>query len=120
MSRTMAISRNQSRLRKRSIFPIINSLAMILLMFITLYPVINTVAISFNDGTDAVRGGIGLWPRMFSMKSYETIFSDPIIYNAFFITIARTVIQTLLNVVPDTLARVRGTAFSVATVEASR
>ncbi len=99
MSRTMAISRNQSRLRKRSIFPIINSLAMILLMFITLYPVINTVAISFNDGTDAVRGGIGLWPRMFSMKSYETIFSDPIIYNAFFITIARTVIQTLLNVV---------------------
>ena len=79
-------ARPQKRRRKqRSVFPAINALAMILLMFITLYPVLNTVAISFNDGTDAVRGGIGLWPRMFSMKSYETIFSDEIIYNAFMI-----------------------------------
>ena len=99
MSRTMAISRNQSRLRKRSIFPIINSLAMILLMFITLYPVLTTIAISFNDGTDAVRGGIGLWPRVFSTKSYETIFADESIYNAFMITVARTALQTVINVV---------------------
>lgn len=72
---------------------------MIILMFVTLYPVLNTIAISFNDGTDAVRGGIGLWPRVFSLRSYETIFIDETIYNAFFITIARTVIQTILNVV---------------------
>lgn len=72
---------------------------MVVLMFITLYPVINTIAISFNDGTDAVRGGIGLWPRVFSTQSYETIFSDEIIYNAFFITVSRTAIQTVLNVV---------------------
>jgi putative aldouronate transport system permease protein len=85
--------------RKRSVFPAVNAAVMILLMFITLYPVLNTVAISFNDGTDAVRGGIGLWPRVFSVKSYETIFSDEIIFNAFFITVARTAIQTILNVV---------------------
>lgn len=85
--------------RKHSVFPFVNAMVMILLMFVTLYPVLNTVAISFNDGTDAVRGGIGLWPRVFSVKSYETIFSDEIIFNAFFITIARTVIQTVLNVV---------------------
>ena len=72
---------------------------MLLIMAVTLYPVINTVAISFNDGTDAVRGGIGLWPRVFSLKSYETIFSDEIIYNAFFITVMRTLIQTVINVV---------------------
>ncbi|HPS82076.1 MAG TPA: carbohydrate ABC transporter permease, partial [Candidatus Limiplasma sp.] len=87
------------KLRKRSMFPLVNTLAMILLMFITLYPVINTIAISLNDGTDAVRGGIGLWPRVFSTKSYETIFVDESIYNAFFITISRTIIQTLINVV---------------------
>ncbi len=88
-----------ARLRKRTVFPYVNALAMILLMFVTLYPVLNTIAISFNEGTDAVRGGIGLWPRMFSMKSYETIFADESIYNAFFITVARTAIQTVLNVV---------------------
>ena len=86
-------------LRKRSIFPYVNGLGMILLMFVTLYPVLNTLAISFYDGTDAVRGNIGLIPRVFSLKSYETIFADEIIYNAFFITIARTVVQTVLNVV---------------------
>jgi putative aldouronate transport system permease protein len=64
-----------------------------------MYPVINTIAISFNEGTDAVRGGIGLWPRQFSLISYETIFADEIIFNAFFITVARTAIQTILNVV---------------------
>ena len=72
---------------------------MILLMFITLYPVLTTIAISFNDGTDAVRGGIGLWPRVFSTKSYETIFADESIYNAFMITVARTALQTVINVV---------------------
>jgi putative aldouronate transport system permease protein len=84
---------------RRSIFPYVNGAAMILLMFVTLYPVINTIAISFNDGTDAVRGGIGLWPRVFSLKAYETIFVDETIYNAFFITIARTVVQTVLNII---------------------
>lgn len=85
--------------RKRSLFPALNTLGMILLMVFTLYPVLNTLAISFNDGTDAVRGSIGLWPRVFSTKSYETLFADEIIYNAFFITVARTLIQTVLNVV---------------------
>jgi putative aldouronate transport system permease protein len=89
----------RTRHRRRSVFPYVNAGVMVLLMFITLYPVINTIAISLNDGTDAVRGGIGLWPRVFSVKSYETIFSDEIIFNAFFITIARTAIQTVLNVV---------------------
>ena len=45
------------------VFPFINGLILCVLVFITLYPVINTVAVSFNDGIDAVRGGIGLWPR---------------------------------------------------------
>ena len=92
------IRKRRRMLKKRSIFPLINVLAMVLLMFITLYPVINTIAISLNDGTDAVRGGIGLWPRVFSTKSYETIFVDESIYNAFFITVSRTIIQTLINV----------------------
>jgi len=94
-----SISRKRSYYHRHSIFPLINGLAMILLVFITLYPVLNTIAISFNDGTDAVRGGIGLWPRQFSVKSYETIFADESIYNAFFISVSRTAIQTILNVV---------------------
>ncbi len=87
------------RLHHYKTFELLNTIGMCLLMFITLYPVLNTLAISFNDGTDAVRGGIKLWPRVFSLRSYETIFVDETIYSAFFITISRAVIQTVLNIV---------------------
>lgn len=86
------------RAKKRDIvFPIVNGVVLCILMFVTLFPVINTVAISFNDGIDAVRGGIGLWPRQFSMEAYKSLLSDKLTYNAFGISVARTVITTLLN-----------------------
>ncbi len=85
--------------RKHLMFDIINTIGMCILMLITLYPVINTLALSFNDGTDAVRGGIKLLPRVFSLKSYETIFVDETLFSAFFITVARTAIQTVLNII---------------------
>lgn len=85
--------------RRDVVFPVVNTLILCLLMFITLYPVINTVAISFNDGTDALRGGITLWPRVFSTRAYHDLFVDPAIYQAFFISVSRTVITTILNLV---------------------
>lgn len=86
--------------QKRDIvFPFINGVILCLLMLITLYPVLNTVAISFNDGTDAVRGGIGIWPRVFSTEAYKSLLSDEQIFNAFFISVSRTLITTILNVI---------------------
>ena len=83
--------------RQDIVFPIVNTVILCVLMFVTLFPVINTVAISFNDGIDAVRGGIGLWPRMFSTEAYKSLLSDKLTYNAFGISVARTVITTILN-----------------------
>ena len=95
-----AMTVKKKRGQKRDIvFPFVNGLILCILMFVTLYPVLNTVAISFNDGTDAVRGGIGLWPRIFSTEAYKSLLTDEQIYNAFFISVARTVITTVLNVV---------------------
>ena len=79
------------------VFPIVNTVILVILCFVTLYPVINTVAYSFNDGTDALRGGIGLWPRVFSTKSYTSILSDSSVYQAAFISAAKTILTTLLN-----------------------
>ena len=42
---------------------------------LVLYPFVNIVAISLNDGIDALRGGIYLWPRQFSLAAYEQVFS---------------------------------------------
>ncbi len=83
--------------RRDVVFPVVNGFILCVLMFITLFPVLNTVAISFNDGIDAVRGGIGLWPRVFSVEAYKSLLSDKLTYNAFGISVARTVITTFLN-----------------------
>ena len=93
----MTAANQKTRAARLDIFPYVNGIILCLLMFVTLYPVINTVAISFNDGTDALRGGIELWPRVFSTKAYESLLKDPMIYSAFFISVSRTVITTLLN-----------------------
>ena len=81
------------KMKKRDIaFPIVNTIILILLMFITLYPVLNTVAYSFNSGLDAVKGGIGLWPRKFSTEAYTELLQDPAVYKAFWISLSKTVI----------------------------
>ncbi|MBP3655084.1 MAG: carbohydrate ABC transporter permease [Clostridia bacterium] len=91
------MAKNRKPGQRDVIFPLVNGIVLCILMFVTLYPVLNTVAISFNDGTDALRGGIELWPRVFSTKAYESLLKDPMIYQAFFISVSRTVITTLLN-----------------------
>lgn len=76
---------------------------MIAFVVITLYPVLNTVAISFNDGIDAVRGGIYLWPRKFAMKNYQTVLAMENLVTGAKITVARTVIGTATSLVVNAL-----------------
>lgn len=71
---------------------------MLLICFLALYPVWYTIIISFNDSSDAMRGGIYWFPRKFSLESYKTVFQDQSILRAFGITILRTVIGTLCSV----------------------
>ena len=85
------------------IFVICNTLFMIAFVVITLYPVLNTVAISFNDGIDAVRGGIHLWPRVFTLKNYQTVLGQQNMLTGAFISVARTVLGTLFALVANAL-----------------
>ncbi len=93
------MKRRKSCRRSGIVFPIFNTLLMLLIMLVTLYPVLNTVAISLNEGTDALRGGIKLVPRVFSLKSYQSILTDSAVYQALWISASRTVITTILNLV---------------------
>lgn len=77
------------------IFDIVNGIILTLFMIAMLYPLINTVAISLNDGTDALRGGIYLWPRMFTWNNYQTVLSKPHMLTAAKVTVLRTVIGTV-------------------------
>lgn len=74
------------------IFDTINVIIMLIVVFVTLYPFINSLAISLNDADDTVRGGITFYPRVFTLRNYELIFQNKLVYNAYIISIARTII----------------------------
>ena len=80
------------------VFHTFNSAFLILLAFITLYPFWNTIAVSFNDAIDTMRGGINFWPRRFTMFNYEVLFQTDAIPRAFFVSVARTAINLVTSV----------------------
>ncbi|MBQ8489931.1 MAG: carbohydrate ABC transporter permease [Pseudobutyrivibrio sp.] len=84
-------------------FRICNGIFMLLFVIITLYPVLNTLAISLNDGTDALRGGIHLVPRVFTWKNYQTVLEKDNLIAGAIVTVARTVIGTLLALVTNAI-----------------
>ena len=82
--------------RKDLIFDTINLALMIFIVCITLYPFLHILAISLNEARDATVGGIGIWPRKLSFDSYEAVFKYNQIYDAFFVSLTRTFLGTLL------------------------
>ncbi|WP_416151387.1 carbohydrate ABC transporter permease [Salipaludibacillus sp. HK11] len=80
------------------IFDSVNVVFMILLCIVMLYPMLNTLAVSFNDATDTVRGGIYLWPREISFYNYQHVFGEAQIMQSGVISVLRTVIGTGLSV----------------------
>ncbi len=84
-------------------FNTFNGTFMLVLVVVTLYPFLNTLAVSFNDGLDTIRGGIYLWPRIFSLQNYKAVFFSGTVYDAFFVSVARTVLSTVLNLFLTTM-----------------
>lgn len=85
------------------LFTTFNTIFMVCLVVITLYPFLNTIAVSFNTGNDTIRGGIYLWPRVWTTQNYKAIFASGTIFDAFGISVARTVISTILNIFLTTM-----------------
>lgn len=80
-----------------SIFSITNGIFMLLVMVVTLYPFLNTIAVSFNNGLDTIRGGIYLWPREWTLQNYVSVFQNPNLTQAAFVSVARTVVGTVVQ-----------------------
>lgn len=85
------------------LFNTFNTIFMICLLVVTLYPFLNTIAVSLNEGNDTIRGGIYLWPRAWTLQNYKAVFATGTIFDAFFISVARTVLSTILNIFLTTM-----------------
>lgn len=88
---------------ENKLFDFIIALTLIFVVIVTVYPFWNTVALSFNDGLDSIKGGITFWPRIFTWQNYKALFVTDYIYGAFVVSVTRTILQTILCVFCTTM-----------------
>ncbi len=80
------------------IFHTLNTTFMLLVIIVMLYPFWNTIAVSFNDSTDTLRGGITFFPRVFSTYNYKTVFGNDLLIIASINSVTRTALAAGLGV----------------------
>jgi putative aldouronate transport system permease protein len=80
------------------IFQVCNYSMMVLLMIVMVYPFWNTVIVSLNEAIDGIKGNLYFWPRVFTFNNYKNLFETNTLVNAFFISVSKTVLVTVLNV----------------------
>jgi putative aldouronate transport system permease protein len=81
-----------------ALFDLANNIIMLCICFITLYPIWYVLINAFNNGNDAMQGGIYWWPRMFTLENFKAVFDSPGIMLAMWITVAKTVVGTVTHV----------------------
>jgi putative aldouronate transport system permease protein len=92
--------------RKKSwnFFKVLNYTIVMLLCLSIILPFLNILALSFNEGTDAQRGGIYFIPREFSFQNYLEVFKQSTVLNALGISLFRTVVGTAISVILTAMA----------------
>lgn len=86
------------------IFMVFNYLFMIAIIAATLFPYLNVLAKALNDGIDGMRGGITLWPRVFTLDNFILLLKDSDMYRATVISVCRVVLQVVLSLLVQFMA----------------
>lgn len=74
---------------------ILIAVTMFVVFVATLYPFLNSLAISLNQANDTILGGITIFPRKITFENYKNILQNPTIWKAYGITFARTILGTI-------------------------
>lgn len=93
------------RFSKRwTLFDYINTLLMLLVAAVTVYPVLYIVAISFSDTASIVQNKVFLFPRGFNIEAYKQIFQNDRIPRGYMNTILYTSVGTFINLLMTAVA----------------
>lgn len=65
--------------------------------FISLAPLLNTVALSLSDSVAAASGKVYFWPKGFNFTSYQKILNDSAFWKAFLVSVERVILGGGLN-----------------------
>lgn len=80
-------------------FTIANTIILTIFCVFTLYPILNTLAVSFNEAVDTLTGGIRLLPRKWTLENYKSVFNMDTLMQGAYISFLRTIIGTLSQTV---------------------
>lgn len=86
------------------LFDFCNYTCMVILIVVMLFPFWNTIVVSFNDAIDSIRGSLYFFPRRFTLYNYKTLFTNDNLLNAFWVSVSKTLLVTVLNVFFSSLA----------------
>ena len=86
------------------IFTVFNYILMVLLVFITLYPVWYVAVASFSSGEAVSTGKVVFWIKDFSLESYKQVFEMEYLGTAYMNTIFYAVVGTGLSMILTTTA----------------
>jgi len=81
------------------IFDIVVWMIMLWVLFVTLFPFLNVIALAFNHSSDTAIGGVGIWPRQFTLDNFRELTRFPLLFTGFYISTLRTIIGTLVGLV---------------------
>lgn len=93
MKRTVVKEDIDSRL-----FNLFNVILMVIFTIIIIVPIWNVLVSSFSSGKSLADGGFAFWPKEFSIENYQAVFRDESIWQAFFISVAKTLIGASTHV----------------------
>jgi len=79
------------------LFGMFNHVFLGLFGFLCLVPIVHILAVSFSNRAASSGGFVTLWPLGFTTKNYTEILGSPPVYQAFAISMQRTVFGTVLN-----------------------
>ncbi|GAA4856024.1 carbohydrate ABC transporter permease [Paenibacillus vulneris] len=84
---------------KIGLFTIVNTILLLGVIAVTLYPFVYMLAVSLSQDVYVMKGEVTLWPKGFNLKMYKLVFDDPKIWLAYKNTIVYVVLGTLISVV---------------------
>ncbi len=84
------------------IFRIVNTVVLLGVVVVTLYPFLNIVARSLSDEAYIIAGKVNIVPRGFDLTAYKLVMSDAMFWTNYRNTVVYTVVATLISIVLTT------------------
>ncbi|MBM7489042.1 putative aldouronate transport system permease protein [Micromonospora luteifusca] len=84
------------------IFRVVNTVVLIGVVVVTLFPFLNIVARSLSEEAYIISGKVTIFPRGFDLTAYKLLMSDALFWTNYRNTVVYTVVATLISIVLTT------------------